>query len=574
MSGELRRVVATGFVERLWSRQCGPLLLLQVILVMLCGASVAQPASKACSTAVASIRGSKEHTKSLVDQYVEANRVWLLPDREKRQGLVYDYTQEDGYRERVIFDRQGNVLVQLASYRQSSKLPFSGSQHLFTADGREVKGKADEPYVKVRALDPTSTGPDSGSKVLPCLATGWGLRCASMGLARGADEFAITVDEQPKKKTWRLTLRPLHGGATFTVGTLLRYTSWARLRRTAYKRCDIEVERESGLPVVETYFVKGQQGPFCTIRFENWLDTAEGKAPGKVIGRVTYQKQGPRDPESRKRETFDEVFRFTGTYRVTEAGLLLLDEVESRFENKGDESTGRVTVAAAKDEDYRPLEEALERVEATTELLASAKKAPRGFSKTVPCRWGEEVPVWLNGKYEHAISGGGDERRELPFVAYRDNLGIRNLRPEVVADGKIRVTVNVYSTLYYQGYDFDLNLGLVDGNGQVLAERTLSEKTQTLDRPEEKRIVFAFDGGVDLDKVASIAVALKIKRQWGRMLSLWSSTLFRNNDRESVYLPGARDWGPEQAIGEPADRHWCGDYRHAWSSMPRRNGWN
>jgi hypothetical protein len=195
--------------------------------------------------------------------------------------------------------------------------------------------------------------------------------------------------------------------------------------------------------------------------------------------------------------------------------------VESSFESKGDESTGRVTVIAAKDEDYRPLQEALERIEATTELLANAKKAPRGFGKTVPCRWGEEVPVWLNGKYEHAIRGGGEHGRELPVVAYRDNLGIRSLRPEVVADGKIRVTVNVYSTLYYQGYDFDVKLGLMDGSGKVLAEQTVSEKTQTLDRPEEKRIVFDLGGEVDPDKVASIAVSLKIKRQWGRLLSIW-----------------------------------------------------
>jgi hypothetical protein len=279
-------------------------------------------ASRACSTAVASIRGAKELTKSA--------RRSVCRDE---SGLVAAGSEEaSGTRLRL---HAGRRLPRAGCLRPPGKrpgrtrivsrveqaLPFSGSQHLFTADGREVKGKADEPYVKVRALDPESTGPDAGNNVPPCLATGWGWWCASMNLARRVNDSAITIDEQPKKKTWRITTRPLHGGATFTVGTLLRYTSWACLRRSRYKRCDIEVDRESGLPVVETYFVKGQQGPFCTIRFENWLDTAEGKAPGKVVGRVTYEKQGPRDPEMHKRETFDEVFRFTGTYRVTDAGF-------------------------------------------------------------------------------------------------------------------------------------------------------------------------------------------------------------------------------------------------------------
>ncbi len=527
-----------------------------------------EAAARATSVAVAAIRGSREDTKSIVDQYVETNRGWLLPDREKRQGLVYDYRQEDGYRERVVFDHQGNVLVQLASKRQSSKHSFAGSQHLFTADGREVRGVADEPYVKVHALDPASTGPDRGSEVLPCLATGWGWQCASMDLARGADDFAIAVDPRVKKKTWKLTMRPRHGQATFTVGTVLRYSSWASLRKSRYSRCDIEIDRESGLPIMETYFVKWMAQPFCTIRFEDWLDTAEGKAPGKVVGCAAYQKRGKLIPETRKREAIEELFRFTGTHRVTEAGLLLLDEVESTFESMGDESTGRVTVVAATDEDYRPLQEALKRADATVELLAKAEKAARGFSKTVPCWWGEEVPVWLNGKYENTIIGRGAQLRGLPFAAYRDNLGIQDLCPELLADGTIRVTVNVYSTLYYQGYDFDLILGLVDGNGQVLAEQTVSEKTQTLDRPEQKQIVFDIDGGVDPDKVASIAVSLKIKRRWGRLLSIWGTTgSLGNNDRESVYLPGARDWGPEQAIGEPTGRHVGGDYRHAWSSL-------
>ena len=56
---------------------------------------------------------------------------------------------------------------------------------------------------------------------------------------------------------------------------------------------------------------------------------------------------------------------------------------------------------------------------------------------------------------------------------------------------------------------------------------------------------------------------------WGsnRYYGRWM--YFTRNDRESqfAYLPGARAWGPEQAVGEPEDRRIGGDYQHAWSSL-------
>lgn len=228
---------------------------------------------------------------------------------------------------------------------------------------------------------------------------------------------------------------------------------------------------------------------------------------------------------------------------MTDGGLLLLDEVESTFESTGGGSNGRVTLVEATDKDYQPLQDALKRLAVTDEFLASVEKAPRGLGTTVPCRWGETVPVWLNGKYEHQATGQGDEGREPPYAAYRRNLGIRDLRPELLERDKVRVTVDVYSTIYYEGRAFDLTLGLVDDDGHALVEQTVSEQTKTMGQPEQKRIVFDFDGQIDSDNVASIAVTLRIHHQWGHhhYRGRWMSYMLTAGDREIVYLPGGRD---------------------------------
>ncbi len=522
---------------------------------------VQKPQPQASSAALAAIEKSKAALAGLVRQYVEANRAWLLPDLAKRKGLVYDYTQEDGYRERITFDRDGNVLVHLVSDRQSSKSPSSGQLHLFTADGREANGMAGEPFLTVRPADPASTSPFSGRKMLNNLATGWGWECASMRLARGADDFAITVDEKSEDQAWKMVLRPLRNRPTLHLGTMLRFISWAYLPNWSFDRCEIRIDRKGRLPLEERYFQEGKDQPICTIRFEDWLDTPEGKAPGKVVGRATYQKRG-------QSKEIEEVFDFTGKYRVTETGILLLDEVASTFATQNSGSTGRVAIVKPSEDDGGLIQKTLKQVEATADFLAHVEQPPQGRSTTVPCRWGEEAPVWLNGKYEHQATGQGEDSEEPPFVIYRNNLGIRSLRPEVLADGKVRVTVDVYSTIYYQGYSFEVTVALLDGQGRSLAAQTAAESTKTMGQPEQKPVVLDFGVPVQSDQVASIAVALKVKRQWGshHFRGMWMRD-GDSNDRQTSCFPGARDWGPEQAMGEPDSRHIGGDYKHAWSPL-------
>ena len=96
------------------------------------------PVTQATSAALAVIEESEREAAKVVEQYVAANRAWLLPDRARRRGLVYDYTQEDGYRERIIFDREGNILAELAEDRKSNDSSTAGQQRLYTADGREI----------------------------------------------------------------------------------------------------------------------------------------------------------------------------------------------------------------------------------------------------------------------------------------------------------------------------------------------------------------------------------------------------------------------------------------------------
>ena len=527
-----------------------------------------KPLTQAASETLAAMEESRKKAAQVVEQYVDANRAWLLPDLERRKGLVYDYHQEDGYRERIIFDQQGNILAQLASERKSNKSPSSAQQRFYTADGREIFGTVGESFVTIGDFDPNSTSPFSGRKILNNLATGWGWECASMRLARGPDDFGTSVDMPPEAKNWRLTLRPVRNKPNLHIGTMLCFVSWAYLPSRSFERCEIEIDRESRRPIQESYFNSGESEPFCTIRFEDWLDTPEGKAPGKVVGHSTYRKRGERDPKTRKYQYIDEVFDFTGVNRVTETGLLLLNEATSTFKTTESGSTGRVTLVEATDEDYRPVKDLLERVEATTQFLENAEKASRGIGKTVACRWGETVPVWLNGKYGHQATGQGNENREPPYRAYQKNLGVQNLLPEVLNNGKVRVTANVYSTIYYEGYNFDLTVGLVDAEGRTLAEQTASEKTQTMNRPEQKPVVFDFND-TDPDAVASVAVSLHVKQHWGSLYyrGKWITHTASHGAHEIPYLPGGRDWGPEQAIGEPEDRRIGGDYTHAWSSL-------
>lgn len=524
--------------------------------------------ARATSAALAAIEASEREATEVVEQYVEANRAWLLPDLAKRRGLVYDYTQEDGYRERITFDRRGNILAELSEDRKSNKTSTAGQQRFYTADGREIFGNVDEPFVTIHSFDPASTSPFSGQKILNNLATGWGWECASMRLARAPKDFAVAVGTPVDEKTWTLRLQPLRNRPNLHIGTMLCFTSWAYLPNHAFRVCKIRVDRETRLPIKEVYYRKGEEEPFCTIQFEDWLDTPEGKAPGKVIGTASYRKRGERDPKTREYAYVTETFEFTGKYRVTEGGFLLLDEATSRFETLDNGSTGRVSLVAATDDDFRPLEEMLSRAEATSEFLAQVEKAPHGLNKTVPCRWGETVPVWLNGKYEHQASGQGAEDREPPYTPYRNNLGIQDLRPEVLDDGKIRVTVRAYSTIYYQGYSFDVTLDLLDGEGRGLAEQTASGSTKTMGRPEQKQVVFDFEDGIEPESVASIRVTLRVKFWWGSHYyrGMWSRN-GSDSDRKTSYLPNARDWGPEQAVGEPENRRIGGDYKHAWSSL-------
>lgn len=309
--------------------------------------------------------------REAVRQVTEANRLWLWPSLEARRGLAYEYRQEDGYTESILFDDAGNVFARLMRSRET---PEPTRQFLFTADGFKATGDVSDPplalygdpLVSLSRLfeSPDTTGENllRADRMTYSLAIGLAWECAATRLAREPDGFRAEVTDR-EDATYTLTLWP-RGGARIFTGTMLAFTSWAYMHDVQYERSALTIDAATHRILREEDF-DGDGKVVASHTFSNWLADPAGAAPARIDAVVPYE-----------RDDRDQSLEMQADFRIARPGVWLLDTVHSTFRNDAGQSTGRLTVLPVTPDMFQPLTETLRRVAATRNLLKRIAAAP------------------------------------------------------------------------------------------------------------------------------------------------------------------------------------------------------
>ena len=191
--------------------------------------------------------------RKVMEAIIASNRLWLLLPLEPRQGLVYEYRQEEPYLERVMFDKHGNIMVQLERSKDSPSAPTR--QKLYQSDGTLVDARFGEPFVRLSRLGGAEAVTGEAllhrERRINNLASGLGWDCALTRMARYPTEFYPEVESIGKGDTYRLTLQSRSRDTKIFTGTMLTFTSWAYMHDIRYSRSEIVCDKATNRPLEE-----------------------------------------------------------------------------------------------------------------------------------------------------------------------------------------------------------------------------------------------------------------------------------------------------------------------------------
>ncbi|HIJ64375.1 MAG TPA: M56 family metallopeptidase [Candidatus Hydrogenedentes bacterium] len=477
-----------------------------------------------------------------MDAVIEANRAWLLPPLEPRRGLVYDYRQEGLYRERVMFDKQGSIMVQLESTKDGPEIPTR--QLLYLPDGTKVSSNYGEPYVQESKIE--GSGPGSilhRDRKVNDLATGLGLDCALTRMARQPSAFSSKVERGTSSDTYRLVLDSSNGDTKLFTGTMLTFTSWAYMHDVRYARSEIVVDAATHRPLEEKDFDSGGKlvGAYT---FSEYVEDPSGAAPGKIEAVIPYEKDGK-----------DQSLEMEATFKFVRPGVWVLERCHSEFRGEMGASNGNVSLVPHSPEQFAPVKGLLARLQDTRDTLAELDAASEGAAH-VPFEIGRPMLVWTKAVWSQTA---GDPAGAV--------IAVKAARAEALPADQLRVTLSFLSTTYWKEYETEVRVSLMDVSGQAIAEQSMTTQLRVERSLRPAEVSLVFPGPVNTEAVHQMAVAAVVLQATARHYGhgMWVQRRPSWGDSSDSRADGKRNWGPEQAVGEP-DTHEAGDIVTAWAS--------
>ena len=424
-----------------------------------------KPAQMQAAAAVSVEREAVEKAGSArLAQFMAANRHWLLPSTEARRGLVYDYEQEGGYRERVMFDGDGNLMVRLESTKDKPGVPTG--ERLWTVRGQKVDADHDAPFVKTTELPEADRANGAALKgwlhqdrAVQHLAMGLALECAVTRLARESEAFGgetLPVKNDPGR--YLLVLHP-RGSARLFLGTMLMFTSWAYMHDVGYSRSEILCDAATHRPLEERDF-DGEK-LVGHIWFEDWLPNGAGGVPRRVRAVVPYEK-----------DNRDKALEMNARFQVVRSGLWLLDQVESAFRGNGG-STGRVQLVTAEASAFEPIRNLLERQKTTEHILSRLTSGKSEVALSLDANDWQDVAVvaqWTEAAKESA-SWSEDRKSD----ALQPMIGVYRARAMPQPDGSLQVALEGITTASWKEFESEWFVTAAARNSETSKTSAITE---------------------------------------------------------------------------------------------------
>jgi hypothetical protein len=290
-------------------------------------------------------------------RFLEANAHWLLPRLDSRAGLIYEYSQEAPYMERIIFHPHGHVLARLESSKESST---STTERLWMADGRAYYGLTASPFLSFETASPdplwTAAYWPYKDRLVQHLLMGLALECAATRLAREPDAFWVEVqDSGEHPDSYVLILKPKSAARLFT-GTMLTFSSWCYIHDVAYDRAELMVNVATHRLMDEHTYSQGQLK--ASYEFQNWIEDGSSAAPGQIRAVLPHKEQGQ-----------DQSLEMIARFHYPRPGTWLLREVESRFRGTDSKSSGTITLVNSNSNAFALVDRAIEKAQFTADIL-------------------------------------------------------------------------------------------------------------------------------------------------------------------------------------------------------------
>lgn len=434
-----------------------------------------------------------EQGADALDVFLNANRHWLLPSLEARRGVVYDYRQEPPYRERVVFDRDGRILVELAASREH---PDGVSrQRLWLPNGQSIDASAGEAYVRASDVPPVTFS--VLERVVHHLAIGLRLDCALTRWAHLTNPgWAETIVDGPDPETYTLVLHWTKDARLF-AGTMLSFTSWAYMHDVRYQRSEIRCDAETHCPLEEKDFAGEKlMGHFF---FERYMDSPAGPVPGRIRAVIPHEK-----------EDRDQALEMTAEFDLVGEDLWLLHTVRSAFRGGGGGSTGTVEVVRSTPADFAPVEELAGRHDHTVQTMTMVHDAPEG-TVTTSLAVDETNALVFRPTWTEEARDARNPRRDDEAGAVPPLIGILEASLAARPEGGLILTLRGVGRCDWKAYRTRWAASCIDANG-VRYEREVEVPVRSEGGPAE------FMVEMDLPAMAMHGAGEPVELElWGRV---------------------------------------------------------
>ena len=200
----------------------------------------------------------------------------------------------------------------------------------------------------------------------------------------------------------------------------------------------------------------------------------------------------------------DAVFEFV------RPSLWLLRTCHSEFHGQESGSVGEVKVVPFTEQSFQPLNQLLARLGKTNQIFSRINNAGEGRFVT-SLRFDNSIPVWTRAIWAEKAEGYLSDLKDTsgydkPIIAVVETQCIR------LDNDRIKVTLNLFSNIYWKEFETVLIVDLLDSNGRELFEATTFVKLRTEGLPRMTKTTVEFSDIEDIGTIAKIAVSATVKR--------------------------------------------------------------
>jgi len=219
-------------------------------------------------------------------------------------------------------------------------------------------------------------------------------------------------------------------------------------------------------------------------------------------------------PCQKKQE--DQTLEVDARFQMVSGKIWLLDEVRSVFRGGAGGSTGRVEVVEQQGDLFGPVQEVLERLEGTSQVLDLVGAGPRGGA-TGELKLNEWTPLVLSADWSEPAAQSARAQSEGKRAVDSPLIGVHHARLSRETNGTLRLELAGVTTTYLQEFQTDWSATVLDR-----ANRELARGTNSVDLKCD-RAPGAFTNRLELPPVAAlesgdsvrVRVAGKVRRLTG-----------------------------------------------------------